>query len=209
MKKAIKALIISGIMSISFSMVALAEQSPRWEGAGEVWKVKNETGSGYLTNSWFQDLDSSWYMLGADGVMFSGLVTDNSTGKSYLLNTEHDGTFGRMISVDGVYSVNGKNISLSFNQAHDGTFGAIISGLSEARNSGVKETTLASIPTDSAGGSQINSSQSNNTSISSGLGPIFTDEPFGSGYDPNATYTAGERVSPESEQNFLRYWNGY
>lgn len=166
MKKAIKALIISGIMSISFTMVALAEQSPRWEGAGEVWKVKNETGSGYLTNSWFQDLDSSWYMLGADGVMFSGLVTDNSTGKSYLLNTEHDGTFGRMISVDGVYSVNGKMVALTFNQAHDGCFGAITGGLSEARSSGVKETTLASIATDSAGGGrdiQPSTSQSQNS----------------------------------------------
>ena len=128
------------------------QQSDRWEGSGDTWRVKASNGSGYLTNSWFQDLDGSWYMLGADGIMYSGLVTDQSTGKSYLLNTQHDGTFGRMLTTDGVYNVNGTNVYLTFNQQHDGTFGAIISGLNEARNTGVRETSLAAIPTDSATG---------------------------------------------------------
>ena len=128
------------------------QQSDRWEGTGDTWRVRNANGNGYLTNSWFQDLDGSWYMLGADGIMYSGLVTDQSTGKSYLLNTQHDGTFGRMLTTDGVYNVNGANVYLTFNQQHDGTFGAIISGLNEARNTGVRETSLAAIPTDSATG---------------------------------------------------------
>ena len=128
------------------------QQSDRWEGSGDTWRVRASNGSGYLTNSWFQDLDGSWYMLGADGIMYSGLVTDQSTGKSYLLNTQHDGTFGRMLTTDGVYNVNGTNVYLTFNQQHDGTFGAIISGLNEARNTGVRETSLAAIPTDSATG---------------------------------------------------------
>lgn len=128
------------------------QQSDRWEGTGDTWRVKASNGSGYLTNSWFQDLDGSWYMLGADGIMYSGLVTDQSTGKSYLLNTQHDGTFGRMLTTDGVYNVNGVNVYLTFNQQHDGTFGAITSGLNEVRSSGVRETSLASIPTDSATG---------------------------------------------------------
>ena len=128
------------------------QQSDRWEGSGDTWRVKASNGSGYLTNSWFQDLDGSWYMLGSDGIMYSGLVTDQSTGKSYLLNTQHDGTFGRMLTTDGVYNVNGTNVYLTFNQQHDGTFGAIISGLNEARNTGVRETSLAAIPTDSATG---------------------------------------------------------
>ena len=128
------------------------QQSDRWEGSGDTWRVKASNGSGYLTNSWFQDLDGSWYMLGADGIMYSGLVTDQSTGKSYLLNTQHDGTFGRMLTTDGVYNVNGVNVYLTFNQNHDGTFGAITSGLNEVRSSGVRETSLASIPTDSATG---------------------------------------------------------
>ena len=128
------------------------QQSDRWEGSGDTWRVKASNGSGYLTNSWFQDLDGSWYMLGSDGIMYSGLVTDQSTGKSYLLNTQHDGTFGRMLTTDGVYNVNGVNVYLTFNQNHDGTFGAITSGLNEARNTGVRETSLAAIPTDSATG---------------------------------------------------------
>ena len=135
------------------------QQSDRWEGTGDIWRVRNANGNGYLTNSWFQDLDGSWYMLGADGIMYSGLVTDQSTGKSYLLNTQHDGTFGKMLTTDGVYNVNGVNVYLTFNQQHDGTFGAITSGLNEARSSGVRETSLASIPTDSASGTQSGTSQ--------------------------------------------------
>ena len=79
--------------------------------------------------------------------MYAGLVTDQSTGKTYLMNVSHDGTFGRMISTNGVYNINGKSISLTFNQNHDGTFGAITSGLSEVRNTGVTEKSLSSIPT--------------------------------------------------------------
>ena len=128
------------------------QQSDRWEGTGDIWRVRNANGNGYLTNSWFQDLDGSWYMLGSDGIMYSGLVTDQSTGKSYLLNTQHDGTFGKMLTADGVYNVNGVNVYLTFNQQHDGTFGAITSGLNEVRSSGVRETSLSAIPTDSATG---------------------------------------------------------
>ena len=140
------------------------QQSDRWEGTGDTWRVRNANGNGYLINSWFQDLDGSWYMLGADGIMYSGLVTDQSTGKSYLLNTQHDGTFGRMLTTDGVYNVNGTNVYLTFNQQHDGTYGAITSGLSEVRSSGVRETSLAAIPTDSATGGQTSNQQSSQPS---------------------------------------------
>lgn len=91
--------------------------------------------------------------------MYAGLVTDNSTGKTYLLNTNHDGTYGRMLTVDGNYNVNGKNVYITFNQAHDGSFGAITSGLSEVRASGVAESKRDSIPTDK-GGSQQQTQQS-------------------------------------------------
>lgn len=146
------------------------QQSDRWEGTGDTWRVRASNGSGYLTNSWFQDLDGSWYMLGSDGIMYSGLVTDQSTGKSYLLNTQHDGTFGRMLTTDGVYNVNGVNVYLTFNQQHDGTYGAITSGLNEVRSSGVRETSLSAIPTDSATGNTSqgasNTAQSQTTDAS-------------------------------------------
>ena len=124
-------------------------QSARWVGSGDRWQVSDNAG-GYLKNTWFQDdVTGHWYLLGAEdgSVMYAGLVTDQSTGKTYLMNTNHDGTYGRMISTNGVYNINGKSISLTFNQNHDGTFGAITSGLSEVRNTGVTEKSLSSIPT--------------------------------------------------------------
>lgn len=124
-------------------------QSTRWVGSGDRWQVSDNAG-GYLKNTWFQDdVTGHWYLLGAEdgSVMYAGLVTDQSTGKTYLMNVSHDGTFGRMISTNGVYNINGKSISLTFNQNHDGTFGAITSGLSEVRNTGVTEKSLSSIPT--------------------------------------------------------------
>ena len=122
---------------------AQVEQSPRWEGQGDAWRVKTEDGKGYMTNAWFQDLDGSWYMLGADGYMYSGIVTDPSTGASYLLNTEHDGHFGRMVTANGAYIINGQQVYLTFNNTNpaDGTYGAITGGLTELRAAGVKEVT--------------------------------------------------------------------
>lgn len=138
-------------------------QSERWEGAGDTWRVRTADNTAYLTNSWFQDLDGSWYMLGADGTMYSGLVTDQSTGKSYLLNTNHDGTYGKMLTQDGVYTLNGAPVYLTFNQSHDGSYGAITEGLSVARSTGIQETALTSIPTDSTHG--IQSTPNNSTNI--------------------------------------------
>lgn len=137
-----------GIVSWADTTNGIINQTDRWQGSGDSWKLLNESRNGYVTNSWFQDLDGSWYMLGADGTMFSGLVTDQSTGKSYLLNTNHDGTYGRMLHVNGTYTINGKSVYLEFNQQNDGTFGAITSGLGEARGSGVGEVSLPNIPTE-------------------------------------------------------------
>ena len=140
-----------------------ATQSDRWEGAGDTWKVRTQDGTSYLTNSWFQDNDSSWYMLGADGTMSSGIIFDESTGKSYLLNTEHDGTYGKMLTQDGAHNVNGVTVYLTFDQNHSGSYGAILTGLSEARSTGVKVTQLPSIPSDSASSSPNSTQQPQNT----------------------------------------------
>lgn len=139
--------------SFTGSMTAYAAevtQSARWTGSGNDWRVSDNKG-GFLKNCWFQDdVTNHWYLLGGgDGsLMYAGLVTDNSTGKTYLLNTNHDGTYGRMLTVNGTYNVNGVNIYLEFNQNHDGSYGAITSGLSEARATGVTESKRYSIPTE-------------------------------------------------------------
>lgn len=138
-----------GIVSWADSTTGIISQTDRWQGSGDSWKLLNESRTGYVTNSWFQDLDGSWYMLSQDGTMYSGLVTDQSTGKSYLLNTNHDGTYGRMLTQNGTYTVNGKSVYLTFDQTHNGTFGAILTGLSEARSTGISEVALPSIPTES------------------------------------------------------------
>lgn len=143
-----------GIVSWADSTTGIISQTDRWQGSGDSWKLLNESRTGYVTNSWFQDLDGSWYMLSQDGTMYSGLVTDQSTGKSYLLNTNHDGTYGRMLTQNGTYTVNGKSVYLTFDQTHNGTFGAILTGLSEARSTGISEVALPSIPTESTTSSQ-------------------------------------------------------
>ena len=154
-RKGFMALILSVIMSLSLPLLSYADstQSARWVGSGDRWQVSDNNG-GFIKDCWFEDdVTHHWYMLGAEdgSVMYSGLVTDKSTGKSYLLNVNHDGTFGRMLTVDGVYNINGVDVYMTFNQAHDGSFGAITSGLSEVRNAGVNERQLDRIPTDNGG----------------------------------------------------------
>lgn len=175
-----------------------ATQSDRWEGAGDTWKVRTQDNTGYLTNSWFQDNDSSWYMLGADGTMYAGLVTDLSTGKSYLLNTQHDGTFGKMLTQNGVYTVNGSQVYLTFNQSHDGSYGAIQSGLSAVKDTGISETQLPSIPSDSASSSpsstQPNEQQGNTAqqTPAKSTGGSILDEVKDSGHTNSEIHDSGE-----------------
>lgn len=168
----LKKIILTGVLSVAMfvgsvipSMAAELTQSSRWVGSENTWRVSDNNG-GYLKNCWFQDdITKDWYLLGAgddNTIMFSGLITDQSTGKTYLLNTNHDGTYGRMLTADGTYNINGKNVYLTFNQSHDGTFGAITSGLSEVRNTGIAEKQLPSIPSD------------NNTDSGSGQGQSIT-----------------------------------
>ena len=170
--EAAKKIILTGVLSVAMfvgsvipSMAAELTQSSRWIGSENTWRGSDNNG-GYLKNCWFQDdITKDWYLLGAgddNTIMFSGLITDQSTGKTYLLNTNHDGTYGRMLTADGTYTINGQNVYLTFNQEHNGTFGAITSGLSEVRSTGIAEKQLPSIPSD------------NNTDGGSGQGQSVT-----------------------------------
>ena len=135
-------------MTTMTTYAAELTQSARWVGSGDRWQVSDNAG-GFLKNQWFQDdVTGHWYLLGAEdgSVMYSGLVTDQSTGKSYLLNTNHDGTFGRMLDVDGVYNINGVDVYLTFDQTHNGTHGAILTGLDSVRSTGVYEKQYDQIP---------------------------------------------------------------
>ena len=181
----LKKIILTGVLSVAMfvgsvipSMAAELTQSSRWVGSENTWRVPDNNG-GYLKNCWFQDdITKDWYLLGAgddNTIMFSGLITDQSTGKTYLLNTNHDGTYGRMLTADGTYNINGKEVYLTFNQEHNGTFGCILTGLSEVRSTGVEEKQLQSIPSDSQ--QTINTAPSNNQTGNNG--GLTADEDYG------------------------------
>ena len=168
-------------LNIITAQAAELNQSPRWHSdTNGVWYLKNEAGTGNVVNSWFQDSDGSWYLLAPnDGHMYAGLIHDTLTDKWYYCQTEHDGYYGRMAHVDGVYTVNNQQVHLTFNQNHDGTFGAITSGLSSLQSTGVASQDVAGLPTESSnatvGGSdtkvgESNQPQSNGQSGSSNKG---------------------------------------
>ena len=118
MKK--KSLVIPAlVVTLSLLTTPVYAASSRWEATGNTWKVKTEDGTGYLTNSWFQDNDGGWYVLGEDGAMLTGLYTD-SIGSEYLLGSD-----GRMITEDGVYDYKGAQAYLTFYGADSRHYGLI------------------------------------------------------------------------------------
>lgn len=159
MKKNLITLGLGVMLSLAVSMVSLAAtQTDRWYSENGNWYLRTEDRTGNVTNSWFQDLDGSWYLLAdGDGRMYAGLVHDVLTGHYYYLETAHDGYFGRMCTTSGVYVVNSREVYLTFNQEHDGAYGAILSGLSELQNSGVATSDINGIPTESESASQSTS----------------------------------------------------
>lgn len=202
----LKKIILTGVLSVAMfvgsvipSMAAELTQSSRWVGSENTWRVSDNNG-GYLKNCWFQDdITKDWYLLGAgddNTIMFSGLITDQSTGKTYLLNTNHDGTYGRMLTADGTYTINGQNVYLTFNQEHNGTFGCILTGLSEVKSTGVEEKQLQSIPSDSQTG---NTAPSNNQSGNDG-GLTADEKEFD--FDGDGVLNQYEKESYEAMKDF-------
>lgn len=152
-KKSLMALGLAIGISLSMSLLSYANptQSPRWHEQNGVWYLSNEQNNGNVVNSWFQDLDSSWYLLApGDGHMYAGLIHDTLTDRWYFCQTEHDGWYGRMAHTDGLYTVNGQQVYLTFTQEHLGYFGAITSGLEGLRATGVVTQDVAGLPTESA-----------------------------------------------------------
>lgn len=180
------------------AQAAELNQSPRWHAdSNGVWYLKNEAGTGNVVNSWFQDLDGSWYLLApGDGHMYAGLIHDTLTDKWYYCQTEHDGYYGRMAHVDGVYTVNNQQVHLAFNQNHDGTFGAITSGLSSLQSTGVASQDVAGLPTESTGANTGGSGQSvGNTAPSNNQ--IVNNGQSGSSDTPTASNNPDDIITPE------------
>lgn len=208
-KKIKKLVVVTGLVMIGligntnktpFGMTAYASEvqtkqlSPRWYAdANGTWYLRNEAGTGNVVNAWFED-GGDWYLLAqGDGHMYSGLVHDTITNKWYMMNTVHDGTYGRMFVTDGSYNVNGVEVYLTFNQSHDGTYGAITSGLEALRNTGVYTEEISGITTENAGNeataASVNDNKvGNNVDLGGLLDPsTYTEEQIrdGSGYTGN------------------------
>ena len=168
MKKLLSVVFMSAVFSLSAAVLSFADQTDRWHSdSNGTWYLYNEAKTSNVVNSWFQDLDGSWYLLApGDGHMYAGLIHDTITDKWYFCQTEHDGWYGRMASVDGSYTVNGQSVYLTFNQQHDGTFGAITSGLDTLRGTGVQTQDVAGIPEDSATATETPQQQTNTSSSS-------------------------------------------
>lgn len=67
MKKNLITLGLGVMLSLAVSMVSLAAtQTDRWYSENGTWYLRTEDRTGNVVNSWFQDLDGSWYLL-ADG----------------------------------------------------------------------------------------------------------------------------------------------
>jgi hypothetical protein len=191
------------------AQAAELNQSPRWHAdSNGVWYLKDEAGTGNVVNSWFQDLDGSWYLLAPnDGHMYAGLIHDTLTDKWYYCQTEHDGYYGRMAHVDGVYTVNNQQIHLTFNQNHDGTFGAITSGLSSLQSTGVASQDVAGLPTESTGANTGGSGQSVDLSQEQSNNGGLTDLSSGAERIPLAP-TDKSPIGTKRD-GYTLHWNGY
>ena len=130
MKKSLKALLIAFTISSTFCLTCYAADfSNYWYQDGSSWKIHDQSGN-TIANAWVCDnavtvnhnTDTNWYLMDASGNMYEGIIQDQN-GDYYLLNPEHNGTYGMMLTANG-FTYNG--VTYQFNQAHDGTFGKIL-----------------------------------------------------------------------------------
>ena len=85
-------------------------------GSGNTWYYLV---NGTRTTGWYSVTPEEWYFFDNSGLMCAGWFNDGT--EAYLLNPNHDGTYGKMMT--GYQTYNG--LLYYFNQSHDGTFGAV------------------------------------------------------------------------------------
>lgn len=93
-----------------------ATQRNGWTQSGANWSYIN---NGKKVTGWLALSSSDWYLFDSNGTMLSGW--QQVDGRWYLLNLNHDGTFGKMLT--GWQHIGEKWYYL--NTFHDGTFGAM------------------------------------------------------------------------------------
>ena len=131
MKKSLRTLLAAITIVCSMCMTCYAENnfSSYWYQNGPSWSIRDGNGL-MITKAWVCDnavtannnTDTNWYLMSDVGLMYEGIIQDQN-GNYYLLNPEHNGTYGMMVTTNG-FTYNG--VTYQFDQNHDGTFGKIL-----------------------------------------------------------------------------------
>ena len=225
MKKSIKTIIATTVMTFAFAFTALASvYSTRWETQSDGnWKYKLDAG-GYATTAWVQDeVDHNWYLLGDNGIMRSGIF--ESYGKYYLLSEVHDGHFGHLVKNGEVY--HGITIQADTSADYEGALSQ--ESINALKSLGYKFDSVTSVTgTQHVSNGQVTLSSSNNSntinntqSQSQSKAEEFAEKGWsltnedGVGWQADGTFnwgdggaskhlTAGGTLSQESVENFLK-----
>ena len=233
MKKSLKALLIAFTISSTFCLTCYAADfSNYWYQDGSTWKIHDQSGN-TIANAWVCDnavtvnhnTDTNWYLMDASGNMYEGIIQDQN-GDYYLLNPEHNGTYGMMLTANG-FTYNG--VTYQFNQAHDGTFGKILNtqdiGRSGLKVSQVNTAGRATYYTNdfgggsggssgsgssSSGGSQQSAKQSQNTQQTSAGGRWRSiDEVWGTDEEHAAQDAKYEEAARHAAQEHAGEWDEF
>ena len=138
MKKSIRTLLVAITIAGTMCMTSYATDfSSYWYQDGANWKIQDGSGN-MISNAWVCDnavtvnhnTDTNWYLMNPYGQMYEGIIQDQN-GNCYLLNPNHDGTYGMMVTTNG-FTYNG--VTYQFDQNHDGTFGKILNTSDIARS---------------------------------------------------------------------------
>ena len=174
MIKSLKTLLLTITIAGTFCMTSYADSfSSYWYQDGANWKIQDGSGNTIL-NAWVCDnavtanhnTDTNWYLMNANGAMYEGIIQDQN-GNYYLLNPEHNGTYGMMVTTNG-FTYNG--VTYQFDQNHDGAYGKILNTEAVAASGlTVTQVNTAGKPnyyTNDFMGSSSNSSSNSQTSSS-------------------------------------------
>ena len=174
MKKSLKTLLLAFTIAGAMCMTCYAADfSSFWYQDGANWKIQDGSGNTIL-NAWVCDnavtanhnTDTNWYLMNANGAMYEGIIQDQN-GNYYLLNPEHNGTYGMMVTTNG-FTYNG--VTYQFDQNHDGAYGKILNTEAVAASGlTVTQVNTAGKPnyyTNDFMGSSSNSSSNSQTSSS-------------------------------------------
>ena len=130
MKKSVKTLLLAFTIAGAMCMTCYAADfSSFWYQDGTNWKIQDGSGN-TISNAWVCDnavttnnnTDTNWYLMDTTGKMYEGIIQDQN-GNYYLLNPEHNGTYGMMVTTNG-FTYNG--VTYQFDQNHDGAYGKIL-----------------------------------------------------------------------------------